>query len=882
MAKNTSQGGDAAGESVTELEGRVIGGRYRVAQTVSSGASLLIVDAIDVRADVPVTLKIVRPEHAQDEEFRRKFRRLAELSTALTHPNIGAVLDWGEVEVGGESTVYWVAEALGGGSMRDLLDRGRLLTPSQALVVGLEACRALDAAHQRGMIHTEITPSKMVFGIDRRLRVIDFGMARLLGEEAWRDPAHVPTHVARYASPEQAIGAKTTGTTDVYSLSLVLIEAVTGSVPFAADSTTATLAARVDKLMPVSADLGPLASVLERAGRPAPEDRSNAAEFGRSLVQAAEKLPKPEPIPVLETGLFDTSATARPAAAASAADDAGDDSPGPAETAAIGATGAAVAGVAATGAAAASDAEPAVADDVPSESGEVGPAPVPQPVDGVDGVDGADDADQSEPVVAEDVPPASGDVEHVPPASGESAGSESSVAGAAVAAAAVGADGPEPTSPRDANAGDAAPAGISGTATSTTTAPDAPAASDTASDATSPPEPNSVAASPIGGATADDDGLRIIDDSAPATTATEPLDDGEPPNRTETMPTAAVAAATATTLTPATAATANTAAPEAGTTSLTEPYDDEVRRRKGPIILLVFLLIAGLVALGFAAWLLLRTKSFEVPDLAGTPSDQALNEIAGNGWVVTTERERSDTFPVADTVIRTVPGPGVTLDEGADFTLVLSDGPEFRQLPEITGTSVVDASAQLLDLGLNGIEAPDREFSEDRAEGVVIRWTVQGDATLEAGGSILPGETIVMTVSKGPPPRSTPVLADLTVEEATTALAGLQLEIGFGEEVFSDDVEIGRVVTQSPAPSVLVERGGVVTVQISKGVDLVELPSLEGLTFAEAQERLLEAGFVIDSLLGTTDGTFVEITVNAEPFPDGRYRRGTTVDVIFL
>ena len=153
-------------------------------------------------------------------------------------------------------------------------------------------------------MHTELTPSKLVFGDDRRLRIVDFGLARLLGEHDWAEPATVATHVARYASPEQAQGQPIDGKTDVYSLALILVEAVTGTVPFAARSTVATLSARIGKLMPVSADLGPLASVLERAGRPEPADRSSAAEFGRGLVKAAEKLPRPTPIPIVVAGPF--------------------------------------------------------------------------------------------------------------------------------------------------------------------------------------------------------------------------------------------------------------------------------------------------------------------------------------------------------------------------------------------------------------------------------------------------------------------------------------------------------------------------------------------------------------------------------------------------
>ena len=217
--------------------------------------------------------------------------------STLSHPNIAAVHDWGEEQVGKRTTVYAVVEHLSGGSLRDLFDRGRYLDPSQALVVGLEACRGLDFAHRKGLVHTELTPAKLVFGDDRRLRIVDFGLARLLGAHDWAEPATVATHVARYSSPEQALGQPIDGKTDVYSLALILVEAVTGTVPFAARSTVATLSARIGRLMPVSADLGPLASVLEKAGRPEPADRSTAAELGRGARPRGREAAPPEADP---------------------------------------------------------------------------------------------------------------------------------------------------------------------------------------------------------------------------------------------------------------------------------------------------------------------------------------------------------------------------------------------------------------------------------------------------------------------------------------------------------------------------------------------------------------------------------------------------------
>ena len=286
------------------LAGRVLGGRYRVVRMVSAGANTLIADAEDTELSRQVTVKLVRPERAESDTFRERFAADMRTMSTLSHPNIAAVFDWGEEQVGKRTTVYAVVEHLAGGSLRDLFDRSRYLDPSQALVVGLEACRALDFAHRNGLVHTELTPSKLVFGDDRRLRIVDFGLARLLGEHQWAESATVATHVARYASPEQAQGHPIDGKSDVYSLALILVEAVTGAVPFAARSTVATLSARVGKLMPVSADLGALASVLERAGRPEPADRSSAAELGRSLVKAAEKLPRPAPIPIVAASAF--------------------------------------------------------------------------------------------------------------------------------------------------------------------------------------------------------------------------------------------------------------------------------------------------------------------------------------------------------------------------------------------------------------------------------------------------------------------------------------------------------------------------------------------------------------------------------------------------
>ncbi len=154
-------------------------------------------------------------------------------------------------------------------------------------------------------MHRDIKPANLLFGDDGRLRIADFGLARAIAEAAWTEPAGVVLGTARYASPEQAKGQAVDGTTDVYSLALTMVEAVTGAVPFAADTTVATLMGRIDKLMPVSAELGQLAPVVEKAGRPDPTERSSAAELARALVTTAKLMPRPAPLPLVRLTTFD-------------------------------------------------------------------------------------------------------------------------------------------------------------------------------------------------------------------------------------------------------------------------------------------------------------------------------------------------------------------------------------------------------------------------------------------------------------------------------------------------------------------------------------------------------------------------------------------------
>ncbi|MBO0715234.1 MAG: PASTA domain-containing protein, partial [Acidimicrobiales bacterium] len=238
--------------------------------------------------------KLLQPGLQGNAAFLRRFRAEARAAAALSHPNIVAVYDWDE---GAEP--YLVLEYLPGGSLLDLLDAGRRLDAAQAAAMGAEVARALAYAHRRGVVHRDVKPANLLFDEEGRSRVADFGLARAFAEAAWTEPVGGLVGTARYASPEQAEGLEVDGKADVYSLALVLVEAMTGSVPFAASTTLSTLMARVGNDLSPPEDVGPLAEVLAEAGRARPAERLDSGEVAARLEKLAVSLPVPAPLPLV-------------------------------------------------------------------------------------------------------------------------------------------------------------------------------------------------------------------------------------------------------------------------------------------------------------------------------------------------------------------------------------------------------------------------------------------------------------------------------------------------------------------------------------------------------------------------------------------------------
>ncbi len=277
---------------VMDLTGRVLSSRYRLLSGAGMGSSGVVYVADDIQLKRQVAVKVLHRGYNADAAFLRRFRAEAQLAARLHHHNIVTVFDWGEDEV-----PYLVLELLEGGSLRSMLDEGITLTPAQAAHVGMQICAGLEYAHSRGLVHRDIKPANILFDEHGIVRIADFGLARALAEASYTEPTGAVVGTARYSSPEQASGHSLDGRSDLYSLALLLHEAVSGDVPFASDTVVSTLAARVKNDLVAHSSLGILGAVVEQAGKADVDQRyRDAGTMFKALSDVASALPKPGPL----------------------------------------------------------------------------------------------------------------------------------------------------------------------------------------------------------------------------------------------------------------------------------------------------------------------------------------------------------------------------------------------------------------------------------------------------------------------------------------------------------------------------------------------------------------------------------------------------------
>ena len=212
-------------------EGQKVGERYTLIRRLGSGGMADVWLADDSMLDRKVALKFLHERFAQDAQFVERFRREAQSAAGLQHPNVVGVYDRGEQE-----GRHWIAmEYVEGANLKDLIDRG--LTTAEAVEIVRQILIGARFAHARGIIHRDLKPHNVLVDADGRARVTDFGIARAGASEITQAGSVLGT--AQYLSPEQAQGLETTASSDLYSVGVILYEALTGQVPFDGDSAVA-------------------------------------------------------------------------------------------------------------------------------------------------------------------------------------------------------------------------------------------------------------------------------------------------------------------------------------------------------------------------------------------------------------------------------------------------------------------------------------------------------------------------------------------------------------------------------------------------------------------------------------------------------------------
>jgi serine/threonine-protein kinase len=224
---------------MTSQVGTLLSGRYRLDAQIGAGGMSTVYRAFDTVLERQVAIKLMHREIAADEDQLERFRREARAVAQLNHPHIVGVIDAGEAPPPDEPTgfgepvamPYIVFEYVEGETLKDRIRRlGRLPIP-EAVAYAIEIARALQAAHDRRIVHRDVKPQNVLIDVEGTARVTDFGIARSLTEEGLTADGRV-LGTTDYVSPEQALGHDVGPQSDLYSLGIVLYEMLTGDVPF--------------------------------------------------------------------------------------------------------------------------------------------------------------------------------------------------------------------------------------------------------------------------------------------------------------------------------------------------------------------------------------------------------------------------------------------------------------------------------------------------------------------------------------------------------------------------------------------------------------------------------------------------------------------------
>ncbi|MFJ4468416.1 serine/threonine-protein kinase [Streptomyces sp. NPDC089424] len=276
------------------LVGQQIAG-YRIEDVIGRGGMAVVYRARDLRLDRTVALKLIAPERARDDTFRRRFAHESRVAAAIDHPHIVPIFEAGETD----GILYIAMRYVCGQDLRALLDREGALPVATALRIAVQVASALDAAHAHDLVHRDVKPGNILVaaGTDsdhpEYIYLTDFGLTKKSLSLSGFTAAGEFVGTLDYMAPEQISGRPVDGRCDLYSLACVVYETLAGGPPFEREEDVALLWAhqydRPPRLTERRPGIAPAAAdVLARALSKVPEDRyGSCLEFVAALRDAA-------------------------------------------------------------------------------------------------------------------------------------------------------------------------------------------------------------------------------------------------------------------------------------------------------------------------------------------------------------------------------------------------------------------------------------------------------------------------------------------------------------------------------------------------------------------------------------------------------------------
>ncbi len=287
--------------------GRILNGSYEVVSPLGEGGMAMVYLGRRLTDDHKVAIKILRPQYAHDREFVARFEREAQAVARLSHPHMVQVFDYGR-----DGDVHFIVmEFVEGEDLKTLLRRVGAVPEPRAREIGAQVCEVLAYAHTQGIVHRDIKPQNILLTQDGQVKVTDFGIARALASAAITETGTVLGSV-QYLSPEQARGLGVGQSSDLYSLGIVLFEAIAGRLPFDGDSPITIALKHIHEPPPMPRHGGAPVSleteqIILKALAKDPRDRyASAGEMREDLLGEADHWREAPPPGVEDTAVVST------------------------------------------------------------------------------------------------------------------------------------------------------------------------------------------------------------------------------------------------------------------------------------------------------------------------------------------------------------------------------------------------------------------------------------------------------------------------------------------------------------------------------------------------------------------------------------------------